>query len=211
MRVIGRSLGFGSWGKRLVALLVCVLAALVVGCGGSSAPRATYLPAPSEKTVIGAGDVFTMQIVTEKDLPAEYQVASDGTVDLPYIQTVQVAGYEPQEVARIIRQKLIEKRMLTDPIVVVQVKEYKSRMVILLGQIAKPGSFPLTTGITLMQVISLAGGLTQIADDNNVTLTRKADKGTKTVTISVDAITDGKAPDLPLQAGDRIYVPARLF
>jgi polysaccharide export outer membrane protein len=169
------------------------------------------LPPPSEKTVIGPGDIFTMQIVTEKDLPAEYQVASDGTVDLPYIQTVQVAGLEPQEIARIIRKQLIDKKVLVDPIVVVQVKEYKSRSVILLGQVAKPGSFPLAPGITLMQAISLAGGLTQIADDNNVTLTRKYDKGTKTVTISVDAITDGNAPDVPLQAGDRIYVPSRLF
>jgi len=210
--MIGRYLGCASRGTRwLVTALAFVLAAMLVACGGSSAPRATNLPAPSEKTVIGPGDIFTMQIVTEKDLPAEYQVASDGTVDLPYIQTVQVAGYEPQEVARVIRQKLIEKRMLTDPIVVVQVKEYKSRSVIVLGQVAKPGSFPLSPGITLMQVLSLAGGLTQIADDNNVTLTRKYDKGTKTVTISVDAITDGEAPDVPLQAGDRLYVPSRLF
>lgn len=191
--------------------MACLLACSLLSCGGSSAPRATYLPPPSEKTVIGPGDIFTMQIVTEKDLPAEYQVASDGTVDLPYIQTIQVAGLEPQEIARIIRQQLIDKKVLVDPIVVVQVKEYKSRSVILLGQVAKPGSFPLTPGITLMQAISLAGGLTQIADDNNVTLTRKYDKGTKTVTISVDAITDGKAPDVPLQAGDRIYVPSRLF
>lgn len=161
--------------------------------------------------MVGAGDIFTMQIVSEKDLPAEYQVASDGTVDLPYVQTLQVAGLEPQEIARLIRQKLIERRVLTDPIVVVQVKEYHSRTVILLGQVAKPGSFPLTPGLTLMQAISLAGGLSQIADDDNVTLTRKSDKGSRTVTISVDAITDGKGQDVPLQAGDRIYVPARLF
>jgi polysaccharide export outer membrane protein len=180
-------------------------------CAHSSGPRVTYLPPPSEKTVIGPGDVFLMQIVSEKDLPGEYQVASDGTVDLPYVQTVQVAGLEPQELARVIRQKLIERKVLTDPIVVVQVKEYHSRTVILLGQVAKPGSFPLTTGLTLMQAISLAGGLSNIADDNNVTLTRKMQTGTKTVTISVDAITDGKQPDIPLQAGDRIYVPSRLF
>jgi protein involved in polysaccharide export with SLBB domain len=151
--MIGRYLG-GRRGRRwLVTALASVLCAAVVACGGSSAPRATNLPPPSEKTVIGPGDIFTMQIVTEKDLPAEYQVASDGTVDLPYIQTVQVAGLEPQEIARVIRQKLIEKQMLTDPIVVVQVKEYKTRSVILLGQVAKPGSFPLTTGITLMHYI----------------------------------------------------------
>jgi protein involved in polysaccharide export with SLBB domain len=210
MRSRSRRIGSRSrlW---LAAALACVLSLEVAACGGSSSQQAAYLPPPSEKTVIGAGDIFSMQIVNEKDLPAEYQVASDGTADLPYIQTVQVAGYEPQELARIIRQKLIDKKVLVDPIVVVQVKEYKSRSIILLGQVAKPGSFPLTPGITLMQAISLAGGLTQIADDNNVTLTRKYEKGTKTVAISVDAITDGKAPDVPLQAGDRIYVPSRLF
>ncbi len=185
--------------------------ALLAACSSHSAPRVSYLPPPSEKTGVGAGDIFTMQIVSEKDLPAEYQVASDGTVDLPYIQTIQVAGLEPQEIARAIRQKLIEKRVLTDPIVVVQVKEYHSRMVILLGQVAKPGSFPLTTGLTLMQAISLAGGLSQIADDDNVTLTRKTAKDSRTVTISDDAITAGKHQDVPLQAGDRTYVPARLF
>jgi len=184
---------------------------LLAACSSHSAPRVSYLPPPSEKTVVGAGDIFSMQIVSEKDLPGEYQVASDGTVDLPYVQTVQVAGLEPQEIARVIRQKLMEKRVLVDPIVVVQVKEYHSRTVILLGQVAKPGSFPLTTGLTLMQAISLAGGLTQIADDDNVTLTRKTTKDSHTVTISVDAITAGKHQDVPLQAGDRIYVPARLF
>ena len=161
--------------------------------------------------MVGPGDIFTLQIVSEKDLPAEYQVASDGSVDLPYVQSVQVVGLEPQEIARIVRQKLIDNKVLMNPTVVVQVKEYHSRTVILLGQVAKPGSFPLIAGLTLMQAISLAGGLSQIANDDNVTLTRKYATGTKTVTISVDAITDGKAPDVPLQAGDRIYVHERLF
>lgn len=196
---------------RSILLVLALAQAGPIACGSSPAPRVTTLPTPSEKTVVGPGDIFSMQIVTEKDLPAEYQVASDGTVDLPYIQTVQVAGLEPQEIARVVRQKLIEKNVLVDPIVVVQVKEYHSRTVILLGQVAKPGSFPLTPGLTLMQAISMAGGLNQIANDDHVTLTRKVDNGTRTVNISVDAITDGKAPDVPLQAGDRIYVHERLF
>jgi polysaccharide biosynthesis/export protein VpsN len=195
----------------IVVALALVVFAGTLACASHTGPVVTYLPPPSEKTVVGPGDIFTMQIVSEKDLPAEYQVASDGTVDLPYVQTVQVMGLEPQEIARVIRQKLIDRKVLTDPIVVVQVKEYHSRTVILLGQVAKPGSFPLTPGLTLMQALSLAGGLTQIGNDNNVTLTRKMTEGTKTVTISVGAITDGKSPDVPLQAGDRIYVHERLF
>lgn len=204
--------GRGRWTATLGTLVLAVALGTLPDCVSHSAPRMTYLPPPSEKTVIGPGDIFTLQIVSEKDLPSEYQVASDGTVDLPYVQTIEVAGLEPQEIARVVRQKLMDDKILTNPIVVVQVKEYHSRTVILLGQVAKPGSFPLTPGLTLMQAISLAGGLSQIANDDNVTLTRKlGTTTTKTVTISVEAITDGKAPDVPLQAGDRIYVHERLF
>ena len=147
----------------------------------------------------------------EKDLPREFQVASDGTADLPFVQTIDVAGLEPQEIARVIRKILVDKKVLIDPIVIVQVKEYNSRRVILLGQVAKPGSYPLTTGLTLIQAISLAGGLTAIANDDRVSLTRKMGDKTQTVTFSVDRITEGKAEDVPLQAGDRIYVYERLF
>ena len=161
--------------------------------------------------MVGPGDVFTMEIVGEKELPSEYQVASDGTADLPYLKTVELAGKEPQEIARLVRKLLIERDILRDPTVIVQVKEYNSRRVTLLGQVARPGSFPLTRGMTLVQAISMAGGLTSIAKSNNVRLTRTNAGKTVTVVLDVDAITDGDADDVPLQAGDRIYVEERLF
>lgn len=170
------------------------------------------LPPPSERNLLGPSDVFTLEIVGEKDLPREFQVASDGTVDLPYVKTIKVQGLEPQEVARLVRQRLIEEKILTDPTVVVQVKEYNSRKVSLLGQVAKPGSVPHTPGLTLIQAISMAGGLTSIAKGNSVRLTRSTPDGkTVTVVVSVDAITAGEAEDIPLQAGDRIFVEERLF
>jgi polysaccharide biosynthesis/export protein VpsN len=70
--------------------------------------------------------VFTLEVVGEKDLPREFQVASDGTVDFPYVHRLQVEGLEPQELARTVREQLIEKRILTDPSVIVSVKEYNS-------------------------------------------------------------------------------------
>lgn len=183
----------------------------LLGCGGGGGARTVSLPAPSEKTVIGPGDVFTLEIVGEKDLPNEFQVASDGSADLPYVQNIEVAGLEPQEVSRLVRKLLIDRKVLTDPIVIVQVKEYNSQRVILLGQVAKPGSYPLTSGLTLLQAISLAGGLTAIANDDRVSLTRKVGPKSQTVVLSVDRITEGKVEDVPLQAGDRIYVYERLF
>jgi protein involved in polysaccharide export with SLBB domain len=184
---------------------------LTLACASGEKRRTTSLPPPSEKTAVGAGDIFTLQIVGEKDLPTEFQVASDGTATVPFLQKIQVAGLEPQDIAKFVREQLIARKFLVDPVVIVQVREYHSRTVILLGQVAKPGSFPLTPGLTLMQAISLAGGLTAIADDDKVTLTRKIGQGTQTVRVSVDAITDGTAQDVALQAGDRVFVYERLF
>jgi protein involved in polysaccharide export with SLBB domain len=190
---------------------LCLLLALTTGCAPSAPTRAPNLAPPTERSLLGPGDVFTLEIVGEKDLPHEYQVASDGTVDIPYVHTLKVADLEAQEVARLVRDRLIAEKILVDPSVVVQVKEYASRHITLLGQVAKPGSFPLLSGMSLIQAISQAGGLTAVASASHVNLTRKTGGKQQTVEIDVGAIIDGKAPDIPLQAGDQIYVHERLF
>jgi protein involved in polysaccharide export with SLBB domain len=155
--------------------------------------------------------MFSMEIVGEKDLPREYQVASDGTVDVPYLSRLEVSGLEPQEIATLIRERLIERKVLTDPNVIVRVLEYNSKRVTVLGQVQKPGSFPLTPGLTLVQVVSQAGGFNPIANRDRINLTRRTKGRTVTVMLSIDAITEGRSPDVPLQAGDQLYVHERVF
>ena len=196
---------------RFIHAAVCLSVIALPACASNSGAPPTNLAPPVERNVLGPGDTFTMEIVGEKDLPHEYQVASDGTADLPFVHTLHVADLEAQEVARLVREHLISEKILTDPSVVVQVKEYASRHITLLGQVAKPGSFPLAPGMSLIQAISQAGGLTAVASSSHVNLTRKTAKGQQTVEIDVGAITEGKAPDVPLQAGDQIYVHERLF
>jgi polysaccharide export outer membrane protein len=169
------------------------------------------LPPPVESTTLGAGDVFILEIVGEKDLPLEYRVASDGSVELPYVAQLKVAGLEPQQVSQLVRQRLIEKQILTDPSVIISVKEYNSKRVSVLGQVQKPGSFPLAPGMTLVDAISQAGGLNAIANRDRVNITRRTKSGTATAQVSIAAITDGESPDIPLQAGDQIYVNERIF
>lgn len=196
----------------LICLLAALFALLAVACGGSHAGQRVNLPAPSERTLVGPGDVLTIEIVGEKELPREYQVASDGSVDVPYVHAVKVAGLDPHEIVGLLRKALIDAKVLTDPSVIVSVKEYHSQRVTLLGQVAKPGSYPFTAGLTLIQAVSLAGGLTAIADADKVTVTRKADNGkTYTAVLSAAPIMIGRAADIPLQAGDQIYVGERLF
>jgi protein involved in polysaccharide export with SLBB domain len=194
------------WWTVLLALLPCL------ACGPKVDNSRVKLAPPIESTTLGPGDLFTLEVVGEKDLPKEYQVASDGSVDFPYVHRVEVQGLEPQEVAQRVRQRLIEQRILTDPSVIVSVKEYNSKRVTVLGQVRKPGSFQLTTGMTLVQAISDAGGLNAIANGDRVNLTRKdKQRAAMTVVLSFDAITEGRSPDIPLQAGDQIYVHERVF
>lgn len=185
------------------------LAAL--GCRGGAPRNQVDLPPPTERGVLGPGDIFILEIVGEKDLPKEYQVAADGTVDVPYIHTIKVLGLEAPEVARLVREQLIREKFLADPSVIVQVKEFHSRRITVLGQVAKPGSFPFTPGLSLIQAVSLAGGLTAIADADRVNITRKGKQRSHTAVVSVEAITEGTSPDIPLQAGDQIFVHDRLF
>lgn len=191
--------------------LVLGLLTLPLACASAADNTKLNLPPPVESTTVGPGDVFSLQIVGEKALPTEYQVASDGTVDLPYLHRLEVAGLEPQEIARLVRRRLIEGKILTDPSVVVSIKEYNSKRIVMLGQVQKPGSFPLTPGLTLMQALSLAGGVTSIANTGRVNLTRSVAGGTRTVHVNLDDITSGSSPDIPLQAGDRIYIGERVF
>jgi polysaccharide export outer membrane protein len=197
--------------RRVLLGALSTLLVFGIGCGGSNDNLRLNLPPPTEKSTVGPGDVFTMEIVSEKELPREYQIASDGSVDLPYLQAVQVAGLEPQEIARLIRKLLIEKQILTNPSVVVQVKEYNSRRVTIMGQVAKPGTFPYTQGLTLIQALSQAGGLTGIANQDRVNLTRRTTGGSRTVVISIGTIMEGRSADIPLQSGDRIFVHERMF
>jgi len=198
-------------GSRLRRLLAGCLMVLAASCGPKVDNSQVKLPDPVESTTLGPGDMFTLDIVGEKDLPRDFQVASDGSVDFPYVHRVHVQGLEPQEVARAVRERLIAQHILIDPSIIVSIKEYNSKRITVLGQVQRPGSFPLTPGMTLVQAISNAGGLNAIANGERVNLTRKEKQGATTVVLSFDSITDGNSPDIPLQAGDQIYVRERVF
>jgi protein involved in polysaccharide export with SLBB domain len=192
----------------LFVLCVCGL----VACTSTRPPPPSHLPAPVTSTTIGIGDLFNVQLVGEKDLPTEFRVAPDGTIDYPYIGRVNVIGREPQEVVDLLRGKLIAGKVLSDPQMSLIVKEYVSKRVTVIGQVGKPGEVPWSSGLKLVGALSAVGWFTQMADSNHVVLTR-AIPPNKSVTavISVDAITDGAQADIPLQAGDTIKVEARVF
>jgi len=193
--------------KARIALL-CVATSLVA-CAGK--PQPVNLPAPVSNAAVGVGDVFELLIAREDNLPTIFTVAPDGSVDLPYIKRVHVAGLEQQQIAEVVRKKLIEDDILTDPIVSVSIKEYNSKRVEIIGEVQKPGALQFESGMTLLRAITLAGGFNQIAARDKVTLRRQTGKTTRAVTVNVQDIIDNAIPDVPLQTGDSINIPQRIW
>jgi protein involved in polysaccharide export with SLBB domain len=152
---------------------------------------AVNLPPPEFSTTLGPSDEFELRIVPTRDgIPKTFQVQPDGTVSVPYLDRIKVAGLEPHEVERLVRTELIKREIFTDPSVSVVVAAYRSKKVEVLG------------------LISLAGGTKELADPDSVTIRRKLKSGeVRVVEVSLDDIIANRMPDIPLQAGDSVNVP----
>ena len=161
-------------------------------------------------TQLGAGDVFTVQVYGEKELSGKFRVSASGTIEYPLVGTVRVAGMSPPDVAKILRKKLSEG-FLRDPFVSVFVKEYQSKKISVFGQVKRPGTFPFVENMSIVEAITLAGGLTPIASKNKITVTRTEKGKKRRYTVPVEKIGEGRAANYLLRPGDVVFVPERLF
>ncbi len=101
--------------------------------------------------------MFAVQLVGEKELPTDFRVAPDGTIDYPYVGRVNVVGLEPQEVVDVLRKKLMDGKFLANPQMSLIVKEYVSRRITIIGQVGKPGEISWTEGMKLVGALSSVG------------------------------------------------------
>jgi polysaccharide export outer membrane protein len=120
--------------------------------------------------IIGPEDVLTVVYWRDKDMTSEVAVRSDGKISLPLLNDVQAAGLTPKQ----LRDWLVEasKEYFEDPAVSVGVKLMNSRKVFITGEVHKPGPYPLVGPTTVLELISLAGGLKDYADRKNILIVR---------------------------------------
>lgn len=161
---------------------------------------------PEEFYLIGPGDTIGINVWKEESLSGPVTVRPDGYVTLPLINEVQVIGLTTSELRKKLETKY--KEFTIDPFVTVRIEKIASSEVFLVGQVTKPGAFPLTGNETVLQLITRAGGLGIFADRKNIRVVRReGDKITEYI-IDYDAIIDGDLKqDILLRPGDRIIVP----
>ena len=151
-------------------------------------------------------------IADEQQFQTEVRVSQSGTVTVPHLGTVEIAGKSIEEV----RDDLYlpyNRDYYVDPHIEVIVLSYSERSVTVMGKVNRQGlvPFPSEQGLTLLEAIALAGGWSadRLADKRNVTITRRGEDGDK-FTIEVDA-RNLTTRDYQLQEGDVINIPERLW
>jgi polysaccharide export outer membrane protein len=163
-------------------------------------------PTPADY-VIGPDDVLQIVFWSEKNLSSEVVVRPDGKVSLPLLNDVQAAGLTPEQLRKAVMDGA--SRFVTDPSVTIVVKTINSRKVYVTGQVNKPGPFPLTDSMTVLQILALAGGVQEYADTQNILVMRTEQGQTKSFKFNYKDVRKGKnlQQNILLKPGDTIVVP----
>jgi len=155
--------------------------------------------------IIGPEDVLYIHVWREELLSRTVPVRMDGNISLPLIDEVPAAGLTPLQLKETITEKL--KKFIDLPNVSVIVMEANSHKVFVSGQVRTPGVYRLRSETTILQIIPMAGGFTEWANQKRILIIRKEGGSEKRITINYKRITEGKDPNFTLKAGDTIIVP----
>ncbi|MBF0561717.1 MAG: polysaccharide biosynthesis/export family protein [Alphaproteobacteria bacterium] len=163
---------------------------------------------------IGAGDQLQVFVWRNTELSATMRVRPDGYISSPLIEDLPIAGKTPTEAARAIEEKL--SNFVKDPVVTVIMVDFigpVERQIRVIGEAAKPQSLPYRVGVSAMDVLIQAGGLTQFADGNRAIIVRLVDGKPVTYRLRLDDLM--KNGDLSANAemapGDVLMIPQSWF
>jgi polysaccharide export outer membrane protein len=170
------------------------------------APPAVATGTAADTYVIGASDVLTVTVWKEPTLSGTLLVRPDGMISLSLIGDIQATGLTPLQLADQIASKL--KKFIQDPNVSVVVSQIHSKVIYLLGEVEKKGPIEMTPGMTLLEAIGSAGGLTDYANSKKIYILRN-DAGThqKIPVHYKEALKGDTTLNLVLKPGDTIVVP----
>lgn len=185
-----------SAAKRLGALLCLGAMTLSAAAFGES------------REILGEGDSIRITVFQNPDLTTETRISEQGTITFPLVGEISLSGLTPSGAETRIAERLMKGKFVLKPQVSLNVLRVRSRQVSVLGQVARPGRYPLDdTSSNLTDILALAGGVSPAGDDN-VTVMITRDGKTAKLEINVPTMyrTGDLSRNLELQNGDTVYV-----
>lgn len=199
-----------AWPGFILALL-WVIVTTGAATAQSPAPAATRA-VPPDNYILAPLDRLTVAVFQEPDMTTDARVSNDGTILVPLIGNVRVAGGSVQDAAQSIRLKL-KKGYFVDPQVTITVTEFSRRRFTVIGQVQHGGTFnlPDQSTLDLLQAIGIAGGYTKIANPGKITVQRKTGGKASTFKLNAKAMAEGKDQPFEILPGDIITVGESIF
>jgi polysaccharide biosynthesis/export protein len=192
-----------------VAAGLLSLALLAIPLSAQQTPDASLAkPATLDPNyVIGPQDVLDISVWKEPELSRTVPVRPDGKISLPLVRDIQASGLTPGQLAEQITTSL--NKFLTNPQVTVIVGQINSQRIYLLGEVPRPGTFSLLPGMTVLQAIANAGGISPFAKSKKIYVLRKENGKEQKFLFNYKDAIQGNRPEqnLELKAGDTIVVP----
>jgi polysaccharide biosynthesis/export protein len=212
------TMNHSAWMRPPALLLIYVVLSNFVGAQTTSDQGDTPPPAqtadsaatkPHDTTyLIGNDDVLGIDVWKEPEVSKSVPVRSDGKISLPLVGEVQAAGRTPLKLEQDIADKL--KNYISEPEVTVIVQQTNSQKFNILGQVNRPGSYPLTNSATVLDAIALAGGFKDFAKRKSIYILRQNVDGMQTrIPFNYKEVIKGEksAQNVRLQPRDTIVVP----
>jgi polysaccharide biosynthesis/export protein len=164
----------------------------------------THAEARPEDYRLGPGDLLKITVFDHDELSVDARVSQTGNITFPLVGQIPVNGLSTRDAELLLARRLAEGGFVKQPQISVLVSEYQSQKVSVMGQVTKPGQYPLDASKKVMDVLALAGGVLNDTAAEDATLVR-AD-GSRAV-IDLQKLFDGDpALNLPVQDGDTVFV-----
>ena len=188
---------------------------------GAVSPQSKSTPVPPASTVgsekegaglieaLSPGDVFELKVFGEEELSGKFRVSGSGEVTLPLIGRMSVVDVGLTDFEELVTERL--RKYLKQPQVHVFVEGFKGRKVYVFGRVMKPGTMSYENGMSLIEVITKAGGLHDLAAADRTTITRTVDGNEIKLEVSIKAIQQGVSKNIAVYPGDIVFVPESVF
>jgi polysaccharide export outer membrane protein len=165
-----------------------------------------HLPAQNETLLIERGDLLHLLVYDTPEMEQHARVTDSGTIPFSFLGTVSVSGLTPAQAAEQIEHRLVAAGVMLHPDVTVRVETYATQNASVMGQVQKPGSYEIDTGRKVVEVLAMAGGLTDVAD-RHITIQRFGAAKQKVEYYYSNSAQAALSDDPMVYPGDTVVVP----
>ncbi|GAB4367491.1 MAG: hypothetical protein Kow00128_12030 [Deltaproteobacteria bacterium] len=193
------------WGCGSAPVRTGETAASPGGAAASASSPTEAVAYSGPKYRIGPEDILHVSVWDNKELTLDVVVRPDGKISMPLVQDVQAEGLTAVELSDLLRQRLTV--YIKDPQVSVIVTQVNAPKIFVIGNVTKPGPYPLRSDMSVLQALSLAGGFTPFASPRSIKVVRNAGGAQEVRKVNYYDMIDGGEGNYLLKPGDTIVVP----